>query len=127
MDTNPVNEIRSTIQNAEIVVPCDNFKETLSFFTGKLGFSVAVIFPADNPTVGVLNGHGIRIRLEQGTGRSTHTLRLNCDLSKVSFGGARAHCASEWYSDHSAVTLLIQTVSDRFRELTLRGKCIEDT
>ena len=85
MDTNQVDEIRSTIQTAEIVIPCDNFKETLSFFTDKLGFAVAVIFPADNPTVGVLNGHGIRLRLEAGTGRSSHTLRLNCDLSKVAF------------------------------------------
>ena len=85
MDNNSVDEIQSAIQTAEIVIPCDNFENTLSFFANKLGFAVATIFPADNPSIGILTGHGIRIRLELGTERSSHTLRLNCDLSKVSF------------------------------------------
>ena len=86
MDNDSVETLQAAIQSAEIVMPCADLSANLSFFTDKLGFAVAAIFPSDDPTVGVLNGHGIRIRLEQGTGRSSHTLRLNCDLSKVSFG-----------------------------------------
>ena len=86
MDNDSVETLQAAIQSAEIVMPCADLSANLSFFTDKLGFAVAAIFPADDPTVGVLNGHGIQIRLEQGTGRSSHTLRLNCDLSKVSFG-----------------------------------------
>jgi quercetin dioxygenase-like cupin family protein len=86
MDNDSVETLQAAIQSAEIVMPCADLSANLSFFTDKLGFAVAAIFPADDPTVGVLNGHGIRIRLEQGTGRLSHTLRLNCDLSKVSFG-----------------------------------------
>jgi len=86
MDNDSVETLQAAIQSAEIVMPCADLSANLSFFTDKLGFAVAAIFPTDDPTVGVLNGHGIRIRLEQGTGRSSHTLRLNCDLSKVSFG-----------------------------------------
>ena len=79
------DEVLLPIQTAEIVIPCDNFDDTLAFFTRKLGFAVAAIFPADNPSVGVLVGHGVRIRIEQGTKLSPLTLRLNCDLSSISF------------------------------------------
>jgi len=85
MDEIAMGEIQATIQTAEIVIPCRDITENISFFTKKLGFSVAAIFPADNPSVGVLTGHGIRIRLELGAEPSTHTLRLNCDLTKIAF------------------------------------------
>ena len=84
MSKDSVEEVLSTIQTAEVVISCDNFEETLTFFTQKLGFSVALISPADNPSIGVLDGHGIRIRIEQGANLPSHILRLNCDLSSVS-------------------------------------------
>ena len=84
MTKDSYDQVLSTIQGAEIVIPCSNFEETFAFFTERLGFSVAVISPADNPSVGVLEGYGIRIRIEQGTDLPSHTLRLNCDLTSVS-------------------------------------------
>ena len=84
MAKDSVDKVLSIIQTAEVVIPCDNFEETLTFFTQKLGFSVALISPADKPSIGVLDGHGIRIRIEQGANPPSHTLRLNCDLSSVS-------------------------------------------
>lgn len=48
----------------EAVIPCDDLAEATAFLTGKLGFRVEMVMPADEPSVTVLSGHGIRIRLE---------------------------------------------------------------
>jgi quercetin dioxygenase-like cupin family protein len=85
MDNDSVDTLQAAIQSAEVVMPCANLSANLSFFTKKLGFAVAAVFPADNPSVVVLVGHSIRIRLESGVELPAHTLRLNCDLAQVSF------------------------------------------
>ena len=69
------------VQSAEVVIPCGpKLNETLSFFTGRLGFRVDVIYPADSPTVVVISGHGVCLRLEHGTHtpETPNTIRLNC-------------------------------------------------
>ena len=37
------------IEAAEVVLPCADLDATLPFFTERLGFRVAAIFPADRP------------------------------------------------------------------------------
>lgn len=71
------------IRVAQILLPCPDLAAELAFFTGRLGFNVAMIMPADAPAVAVINGHGVTLRLEQraGPGNQTPlTLRLLCDL-----------------------------------------------
>jgi quercetin dioxygenase-like cupin family protein len=63
---------------AEVVLPCASLGETLEFFTERLGFRVAAIFPADGPRTAVILGHGLRVRLEQGRGGDPGVLRLLC-------------------------------------------------
>lgn len=63
--------------DAEIVLPCDDLISTLEFFTDRLGFRVEVVFPADDPRVGVVSGHGTRIRLDPDAGTGPGVLRLN--------------------------------------------------
>lgn len=53
---------------AEVVLPCADLGPTLAFFTDRLGFRVEVIFPADDPALATLSGHGMRLRLEPGPG-----------------------------------------------------------
>ena len=53
---------------AEVVLPCADLPPTLEFFVEQLGFRVEVIFPAEEPRVATLSGHGLRIRLEPGPG-----------------------------------------------------------
>jgi catechol 2,3-dioxygenase-like lactoylglutathione lyase family enzyme len=48
----------------EIVLPCDDLAPSLDFFTARLGFRIETIFPADDPQVASLSGHGLRVRLE---------------------------------------------------------------
>lgn len=66
------------ISTIEVVLPCPRFDETLAFFTGRLGFRVEAIFPADAPSVAVLDLAGMRIRLERDAPATADagTLRL---------------------------------------------------
>ncbi|THD59915.1 hypothetical protein [Phenylobacterium sp.] len=53
---------------AEVQLPCADLSPTLAFFTDELGFRVETIFPADDPKVAVISGHGLRLRLAPGNG-----------------------------------------------------------
>jgi quercetin dioxygenase-like cupin family protein len=62
---------------AEVRLACDELAPTLAFFTERLGFRVETIFPAEEPQVASLSGHGLRLRLEPGEG-DAGWLRLPC-------------------------------------------------
>jgi len=64
---------------AEIRLPSQDLKEDLPFFTKTLGFRLDEIFPADDPSVAVLSGHGLRVRLQRGAMESPGTLRILTD------------------------------------------------
>ena len=53
---------------AEVLLRCDDLAPSLDFFVGELGFRVETIFPADDPKVASLSGHGLRLRLAPGAG-----------------------------------------------------------
>lgn len=61
-----------------MVLPCAAFDATLDFFTATLGFRVAAIFPADQPQVAVIAGHGLRLRLDSHADGDPGSLRLTC-------------------------------------------------
>jgi quercetin dioxygenase-like cupin family protein len=81
--TAPPSEIRA----AEVVLPCPELDVTLTFFTERLGFRVAAVFPADEPKVAVIAGHGLRIRLERGRAGSPGVVRLLCRDPSAIAGG----------------------------------------
>jgi mannose-6-phosphate isomerase-like protein (cupin superfamily) len=66
------------IRAAEVVLPCAELEATLAFFTGRLGFELEAIFPADAPAVAVIAGHGLRLRLERGGAGAPGRIRLLC-------------------------------------------------
>ena len=53
---------------AEVQLACEDLAPTLAFFVQRLGFRVETIFPAEEPRVASLSGHGVRIRLAPGLG-----------------------------------------------------------
>jgi quercetin dioxygenase-like cupin family protein len=63
-------------QTAEVLIRCDDLTPTLRFFTEQLGFRVETIFPADDPQVASLSGHGLRLRLAPGEGEAG-TIRMS--------------------------------------------------
>ena len=46
------------IQGAEWYLPSTDLAADLAFYTGTLGFRLDTIFPADDPVVATLSGHG---------------------------------------------------------------------
>lgn len=50
-----------------VVLPCPDPDAAASFFTDRLGFRVDAVFPADDPRVVDVSGHGLRLRLQRET------------------------------------------------------------
>jgi len=69
---------KETIAGAEIVLPCTDMKETLDFFTGKLGFRIDMIYPADAPRIAIVSGFGVRLRLDRESDTPPGSLALAC-------------------------------------------------
>lgn len=67
-----------TDTRAEILLPTTDVRADLSFLT-KLGFRLDMIYPADNPRVTVLSGHGLRLRLDQDLAAAPGTIRILTD------------------------------------------------
>jgi len=61
---------------AEVELGCPRLAPTLSFFVDQLGFRVETIFPAEDPQVATLSGHGLRLRLAPGG--DPGVIRLAC-------------------------------------------------
>jgi mannose-6-phosphate isomerase-like protein (cupin superfamily) len=78
-----------TAVSAEVVLPAPAFDDTLSFFTGTLGFAVAMIHPADSPRVAVLAGHGLRVCLDRGASGAPSLLRLRMHAGHALAAGPR--------------------------------------
>ncbi len=78
------------VQAAECCLPTTDLAGDLAFLTGTLGFRLDTIYPADDPSVATLSGHGLRVRLERGAAANgAVVLRLLCrDPSTIS-GGRR--------------------------------------
>lgn len=60
-------ENSDTVSSAAVVLPCPDLESTLAFFQDRLGFQLETIFPADDPGVALISGHGLRLRLERGS------------------------------------------------------------
>ena len=82
----------SSIKLAEVVLPARNINETLAFFTDRLSFRIATIYPADNPTTAVLVGPGIQIRLlyrEDDSAAAATEIRLLAEQPPSILDGVR--------------------------------------
>ena len=64
---------------AEILLPTTDLRGDLPFFTKGLGMRLDMIYPADNPAVAVLSGHGLRLRLDAGHVAAAGHLRILTD------------------------------------------------
>jgi quercetin dioxygenase-like cupin family protein len=62
---------------AEVQLACADLAPALAFFVGELGFRVETIFPAEEPRVASLSGHGLRLRLAP-SGGDPGVIRLPC-------------------------------------------------
>ncbi len=77
MDHTATNTDRITA--AEIYLGVDDLKSELPFFLRQLGFRLDEIFPADDPAVAVVSGHGLRLRLDRDAPQGKARLQVRCD------------------------------------------------
>jgi quercetin dioxygenase-like cupin family protein len=78
----------STEVRAEILLPTRDLRGDLPFFTKTLAMRLDMIYPADDPAVAVISGHGLRLRLDAGA-EGAAVLRILTDQAGFA-GGARA-------------------------------------
>ena len=75
---------------AEIRLPTQELRDDIPFFTKTLGMRLDMIYPADDPQIGVFSGHGIRIRVQKGADEAPGTLRILSDDPDRFAQGARS-------------------------------------
>lgn len=66
-------------RNAQIVLPGRPLTETVAFCREQLGMRLLTIQPADEPAVAVVEGHGVRLRLDAAHPGDPGLLRLESD------------------------------------------------
>lgn len=74
---------------AEIRLPTQELRNDLPFFTKTLQMRLDSIYPADDPEVAVLSGHGLRIKIEKGASEAPGTIRILCEDPDGFADGAR--------------------------------------
>jgi len=72
---------------AEVVLPTQELRDDIPFFTGTLGMRLESIYPADNPMVASFSGHGLRVRIEKGAPTHPGRLRILTDEPGAFAGG----------------------------------------
>lgn len=79
----------TTAIQAEVLLPTQELRRDLPFYTKTLGLRLDSIFPADDPSVASFSGHGLRIRIEKGADVSPGKLRILTDDPDGFADGAR--------------------------------------
>ena len=75
------------IHGAEVVLPCRRLDETLAFMRDRLGFRLLAVYPADAPTVFVVERGGLRVRFDGTAKGEPGVLRLLCEDPAAVGGG----------------------------------------
>ena len=68
---------------AEILLPTKELRDDIPFYTNTLKMKMDMIYPADNPTVAVFSGHGIRVRIDKEANVPPGKLRILCDNPNI--------------------------------------------
>ncbi|MFN4131078.1 MAG: cupin domain-containing protein [Paracoccaceae bacterium] len=79
-----------TETRAEIRLPTQELRNDLPFYTKVLGMRLDMIYPADDPEVAVLSGHGLRLRIQKGATEAPGTVRILTDDPGGFAGGQRS-------------------------------------
>ena len=75
---------------AEVLLPTTELRNDLPFYTKVLGMRLENIFPADNPSVATLSGHGLRVRIDKAATVQPGRLRILTD-DPANFAGGQRH------------------------------------
>jgi quercetin dioxygenase-like cupin family protein len=74
---------------AEVCLPSSDLAADVAFFEKRLGFRLDTIFPADDPAVATMSGHGLRVWLDRASTAPSPELRLLCAQPDTVAAGLR--------------------------------------
>ncbi|WP_054002455.1 cupin domain-containing protein [Shimia sp. SK013] len=74
---------------AEVRLPTYELRDDIPFYTKTLKMRMDMIYPADDPTVAVFSGHGLRLRIEKGAVEAPGMIRVLTDDPDGFADGAR--------------------------------------
>lgn len=72
---------------AEVLLPTQELRDDLPFYTKILGLELDTIYPADDPTVASFSGHGLNIRIDKSADVPPGRLRIMTDEVEGFAGG----------------------------------------
>lgn len=75
---------------AEVRLPTQELRDDIPFYTKVLKMRMDMIYPADDPTIAVFSGHGLRLRIEKGAPEAPGYIRILSDDPDAFADGARA-------------------------------------
>ena len=64
---------------AQLVLACREINPTMEFFQEELGFKITAIYPADDPSIVELSGHGLALQLSRSPDRDRTRIKLVCE------------------------------------------------
>ncbi|ASM73153.1 MULTISPECIES: cupin domain-containing protein [Roseobacteraceae] len=73
---------------AEVILPTQDLRGDIGFFTKQLGMRMDMIYPADDPAVAVFSGHGLAVRLDAGLDAAAGRVLIRCDNPEEFAAGA---------------------------------------
>ncbi len=74
---------------AHLVLPTNELRDDIPFFTKTLGMRMDMIYPADDPTVAHFSGHGLNLRIEKGVDCPPGHIRIRCE-DPARFAGGKS-------------------------------------
>ena len=74
---------------AEILLPTAELRDDIPFYTKVLGMKLDMIYPADDPRVGVFSGHGLRLRIDRDAKTAPGVIRILTEQPEAFADGAR--------------------------------------
>ncbi|WP_270728941.1 cupin domain-containing protein [Shimia sp. Alg240-R146] len=74
---------------AEVRLSTEELRDDIPFYTNTLKMRMDMIYPADDPTVAVFSGHGLRLRIEKNAPEGSGGIRILTDNPGEFAGGAR--------------------------------------
>jgi mannose-6-phosphate isomerase-like protein (cupin superfamily) len=75
------------VRGAQVLMSCAALEPTLRFFTGRLGFRLDAIYPADDPSTAEISGYGLNVRLVRGAAGGVSVVYLLCDDPEATGAG----------------------------------------
>lgn len=67
------------MQSSQVVLPCSELQPAVDWFLAHTDFEMVLIRPADDPSIAVLEGHGLTLRLDCGAPAGPSSLLLAVD------------------------------------------------